>query len=277
MLPDTAAHVRFQAIGDEQICYYEKGSGSPLVLLHGMFGDFLDWEPVLEPLSAAHRVLALDLPGFGASAKPRQNYSGEFFLNALYAFLRQLQVKGATLIGNSFGGQIAMLFALRHPELVARLVLADSGGFQRYTPEEVALTEARFTEAAIAAVTPEINRLLFAGVFSQPSPASAHYLERQNAKLQRADYAAYAYAVAQSIRLSLATYVLEQVSAIRCPVLLVWGERDYVVPLALANAALAHLAHGELKIIPGCGHAPQLECPREFLQSIQPFLAVPSS
>lgn len=272
MLSGLMSHVNSVDVEGTQICLYEKGAGMPIILLHGMFGDFLDWEPVLEPLSKNYRVLALDLPGFGASAKPRTEYSAEFFVAILHTLLRQRRISEATLVGNSFGAQIAILFALRHPDLVARLVLVDSGGFRQYPEAEVAFTAERFNENAIAALTPEINAFLFSPVFSKPSATSAYYIERQNAKLKRSDYPAYAFAIAQSIRLSMATYLLDRISELRCPVLLIWGEMDPVLPLSLAQQALTNLQNGELKIVPGCGHAPQLECPKEFLGSLLPFL-----
>jgi pimeloyl-ACP methyl ester carboxylesterase len=61
--------------------FLDRGKGPALVLIHGMFGDSLDWEPVLEPLSESHRVIAVDLPGFGASSKPRREYSADFFVS----------------------------------------------------------------------------------------------------------------------------------------------------------------------------------------------------
>ena len=272
MLRETADHVTLQRLGTEEICVYDAGQGSAVVLIHGMFGDFLDWEPVLQPLSRSHRVIALDLPGFGSSSKPRREYTAEFLLANLVQLLRHLSIDRATLVGNSFGGQIAILYALSSPESVAKLVLVNSGGFQRFTPEETAFTESRFNEAGLAALTPEINTLLFSVVFAQPSAASAAYLERQNAKLTRQDYPAYAYAIASNIRLSLSTYLLDRLPEVACPTLLVWGEKDLVLPLPQARLAVSLLAHGEIAIIPACGHAPQLECPAEFLSSVKPFL-----
>lgn len=275
MIPELAAHHRSRKTSFGEICYYDRGQGVPLVLIHGMFGDFLDWETVLESLAASHRVIALDLPGFGGSSKPRGEYSGEFFLSALDELFDELQLRGFVMAGNSFGGQIAILYALRRPDLVSKLVLVNSGGFRRYTREEIALIEPRFTEAALGALTPEINALLFSGVFTKRSEASIRYLEKQNTKLQRADYPAYAYTVSESIRLSLSTYLLDRLPELRCPTLLVWGEQDHVLPLAQAELALTQLRHGELKIIPGCGHAPQLECPTGFVRAVQPFLSSP--
>jgi len=277
VLRDVTGHQFTRTIGSNEICYYDRGRGTPLVLIHGMFGDFLDWDPVLEPLTSSHRVIALDLPGFGGSSKPRGEYSGEFFVSTLHEFFEQLELSEFILAGNSFGGQIAILYALYDPDSVSKLLLVNSGGFRKYTTEEKALLEPRFNEAALAALTPEIHAFLFSGVFAKASEASIRYLEKQNAKLDWVDYPAYAHALSKSVRLSLATYLLDRLRDLRCPTLLVWGEKDQVLPVAQAELALTQLQRGQLKIIPGCGHAPQLECPAEFLRSIQPFLSSPPS
>jgi 2-hydroxy-6-oxonona-2,4-dienedioate hydrolase len=273
---DPAEYVTTRKVGSETIRYYERGRGTPLVLIHGMFGDFLDWEPVLEPLALRHRVAAVDLPGFGGSTKPRREYTGEFFVATLHELLCQLGIGKAILVGNSFGGQVAMLYALAHPDAVEKLALVNSGGFKQYSEEEIAQVAPRFSEKVIAALTPEINAVLFGGVFTKPSETSARYLEKQNAKLRREDYPAYAYSIANSIRLSLATYLMDRLPELRCPTLLVWGEGDMVLPVAQAEAALARLPFGELKRIPGCGHAPQMECPAGFLKATEMFLASPT-
>ena len=268
-------YVTTRTVGSDSICYYDRGKGTPLVLIHGMFGDFLDWEPVLEPLAAHHRVIAIDLPGFGASSKPHREYSAKFFVSTLEELLRQLEVKDPILAGNSFGGQVAILYALQHPDSVAKLLLVNSGGFQQYSEQERATIEPRFSEAVLAGLTPEINTLLFSGVFIKPSETSVRYVQKQNAKLQRIDYPAYAYALASSIRLSLSTYLVDRLPELRCPTLLVWGEDDQVLPVSQAKLALTKLSSGELKTIPGCGHVPQMECPAGFLDSTRTFLFSP--
>jgi pimeloyl-ACP methyl ester carboxylesterase len=255
-----------------EICYYDRGKGPVVVLIHGMFGDFLDWEPVLEPLAASHRVIAVDLPGFGGSSKPRREYSAEFFVSSLREFFQGLQLQEFSLAGNSFGGQIAILYALQHPESVSKLVLVNSGGLKKHTAEERALIEPRFSESFLAGLTPGIHALLFSTVFAKTTEASDRYLTKQNSKLRWSDYPAYAYALASSIRLSLTTYLVDRLPEIECPTLLIWGERDQVLPVAQAELALTMLQTGELKAIPGCGHAPQLERPAEFLRCVQPFL-----
>lgn len=273
MLPEVTGYQSKTRIGSEEIFYYDRGRGPVVVLVHGMFGDFLDWEPVLEPLAASYRVIALDLPGFGSSSKPHREYSAEFFVSTLHQFFQQLDLGQFVLAGNSFGGQIAILYALQHPESVSKLVLVNSGGFRQHTSEEKTLLQSRFSEPILAALTPQINALLFGNVFTQPSDNSARYLEKQNAKLQRGDYPAYAYAISKSIALSLQSYLVDRLPELQCPTLLIWGEDDQVLPVAQAELALSRIRNGELKTIANCGHAPQLECPAEFLRVLQSFLS----
>ncbi len=275
-VPDeTLSHASFRQVDSECIFYFQRGAGPPLILLHGMFGDFLDWEPVLEPLSRAFRVIAPDLPGFGQSSKPRRGYTADFFLAILREFLCQLGIERAAWMGNSFGGQLAILRTLREPETVDRLVLVASGGFRCYTEEEKKAIEERFSEAALAALTPGIQSILFSPLFVGNPRAAARYLERQNAKLARADFPAYAGALASAIRLALSTCLLDRLEEIPCPTLLVAGEADPVVPVEAVRQARQRLRRGQIEILPGCAHAPQLECPGEFVQAVLPFLSDP--
>jgi pimeloyl-ACP methyl ester carboxylesterase len=269
---NPAPYVSQHTVHGEQISVYDRGRGSPLVMIHGMFGDFSDWEPVLEPLSRTRRVIAVDLIGFGDSSKPRREYDGNFHAAALRGLFERLQLGKIILTGNSFGGQIAILYSLAYPETVEKLVLVDSGGFRFIPPEEAAAVAGNFGAKVLAALTPEVHSILFASVFSKASPASQHYIDRQNQKLKRNDYPAYAEALAGNIQLSLRSYLLERLPEIACPTLLIWGGEDRVLPVEQAEQALARLQRGELKVIPGCGHAPQLECPEEFLRAITPFL-----
>jgi pimeloyl-ACP methyl ester carboxylesterase len=274
---DLISHITTRGIASETVSYYDRGQtraqNSPLVLIHGMFGDYLDWEPVLEPLSTTHRAIAPDLPGFGDSSKPQREYTAEFFIAILHELFRELKLERPILVGNSFGGQIAMLYAIAHPDVISKLVLVNSGGFREYTAEERSQIEPRFSEPVLASLTPQINALLFAGVFTKQSETSVRYLAKQDAKLQRPDYPAYAHALASSIRLSLASYLIDRLPEIHCPTLLVWGENDQVLPVEQARLALGRLPRAELKTIPNCGHVPQLECPQGFLVATHQFFS----
>jgi 3-oxoadipate enol-lactonase len=249
---------------------WQGGEGRELVLIHGMFGDHLDWEPVLEPLSRSFLVTAPDLPGFGASPRnPRHRYDANLFVNAIHGLTGGRRV---TLVGNSFGGQVAMFYALAHPESVSALVLVASGGFSRFSPGQQAMLGARTGEDVLLNMRPDVVRALFSPLFVNRTEAVERYLARRQASLAFPDYPAYARVIAASSRLSLDTCLLDDVARLDCPTLLLWGEQDYAVPVALAWDAVNRFPRAQLTVLANCGHVPQIDCPEAFVRAVERFL-----
>ena len=124
----SAMNVKTLTLHGRPVTYAHAGKGPVLLLIHGMAGDFQNWQAVIEPLARHHTVIAPDLPGHGGSAPG----GGDYSLGALAAGLRDLLAAlghdRATLVGHSLGGGIAMQFAYQFPELTERLVLVSSGG-----------------------------------------------------------------------------------------------------------------------------------------------------
>lgn len=255
-----------------RIVYYERGWGPALVLLHGMFGDYTDWETVLEPLSQNFRVIAPDLPGFGASDKPDVSYGSEFFVEWMHEFLGALGVSNPVLVGNSFGGELAILYALAHPQNVAGLVLASSGGMKFFTEAEQALLREKFSAENLKALTPTAHEWIFRPIFAEQGDVWRRYLAKQNAKLERSDRAEYARALHRSMLLAYTLYFDDKLRRLKMPVLLVWGDGDIVFPVALAQQALEKLPNGELVLLERAGHAPQLENPEGFSVAMKRFV-----
>jgi 2-hydroxy-6-oxonona-2,4-dienedioate hydrolase len=256
-----------------RLAFMERGSGTPLVLLHGMFGDYLDWAPVVDPLAAHFRVLAPDLPGFGDSDKPDAEFTRELFTSALDEFLLARGVDRCVLAGNSFGGQIAMEYARSRPGRVHQLVLIDSGGFYRYSPAERAATIARMPEAWLNSIDGATFRKLFEPLFVTPSEESEAYIAKQAAKPARADWPDLVRCATRSIRLHTEMCVLDDLEQIVFPVLLIWGENDRVVPVDQARIALPGFHDARLLTLPSCGHVPQIECPAAVVEAINRFAA----
>ena len=269
--PGLADHLHTCEVAGNQIVYWEKGSGEPIVLIHGMFGDYLDWEPVLEPLAETFRVVAFDLPGFGASGKPQIEYTAEFFVATLHELLVLLGIRRPLLVGNSFGGELSILYAIEHPEYVKGLVLVSSGGLRFYSNEQKSKLRENFSVSNLRLMTPAINEFIFAGIFSRESEQRRRYIAKQNAKLQRDDFPAYTVALFQCMVLAFELYFDEELRAIAAPVLLLWGDADTVFPVALAERALTRLPNARLQLLPRAGHAPQLEAPGDFVAAIREF------
>ena len=112
----------------QKIRYYDIGRGPPLVLVHGVGGDADQWAFCLDALAASHRIIALDLLGFGRSDKPPIDYRIAGFVEVLDRFLTTVGIARASLLGHSLGGWIVAAFALRFPERIDKLVLNDAAG-----------------------------------------------------------------------------------------------------------------------------------------------------
>ena len=176
------------------------------------------------------------------------------------------------LIGNSFGGQLAVYYTLLFPSQIAKLVLVDSGGFRQIPRDEREQTMHAFSEKNLLHLHQFMVQYLFSPAFAHASAEKSRYINRQTERLHSADYPAYAHAIAQAIRVSLNTYVFERLHELHCPTLLLWGDHDTLCPVEQARAALKQLRDGALQVFKQCGHLPQLDAPREFIAAVTTFL-----
>ena len=260
--------------------YLEAGSGPVLLLIHGMAGTHETWRAVIEPLAQRHTVIALDLPGHGASeAGP-----GDYSLGSLAAGLRDVLIKlgheRATLVGHSLGGGIAMQFAYQFPEITERLVLVSSGGLgPEVNPvlRAAALPGANLFIAATAGPGRAAGTALARGLASvglQPSAdvaeiargyASLADAGRRNAFL--ATLRAVVGTEGQRVDAGDRLYLAEGV-----PVLIIWGRHDRIIPVAHAERAHEAIPDSRLEIFDGAGHMPQLEVPARFVAVLERFL-----
>jgi pimeloyl-ACP methyl ester carboxylesterase len=245
------------------IRYYDIGHGPPLVLVHGVGGDADQWAFVYGPLTAKHRIIALDLPGFGRSDKPLLDYCVEVWVEFLDRFLKAINLPRASLLGHSFGGWIAASFALRLADRVDRLVLVDSAGIDAGAqPLQIDLN-----------VSSRRNmREVFEYMFFDPRMVSDGLVDlAYGLHLERGD--------APAIRSALATLNAPKekldgkLGTLQAPTLIVWGENDRVTPVAMAHEFQRALPNAELAVIPRCGHFPLIENPGAFSSAVLGFLA----
>jgi pimeloyl-ACP methyl ester carboxylesterase len=263
------------------VTYAEAGSGPLLLLIHGMAGTYESWQAVIEPLARGHTVVAPDLPGHGTSAPG----GGDYSLGALAAGLRDLLIalghERATLVGHSLGGGIAMQFAYQFPEIAERLVLVSSGGLG---PEVSPVLRAAALPGAdlFIAATAGPGRIAgsavargLATVGLRPNVDIAE-VARGYASLadqdRRAAFLATLRAVVstggQRVDAGDRLYLTEGV-----PVLIVWGERDPMIPVRHGEHAHQAIPGSRLEVFDGVGHLPQLEAPGRFVAVLERFLA----
>jgi len=262
------------------VSYAEGGSGQLLLLIHGMAGTAKNWSSVIEPLALRSRVIAPDFPGHGQSAPG----GGDYSLGSLASGLRDLMItlghERATLVGHSLGGGVALQFTYQFPELVERLVLVSSGGLgPDVSPilRAAALPGADLFISATVGVGRRAGSLVGRGLgFLGMRPtadvaevargyASLADPERRKAFLAtlRSVVGTEGQRVAALDRLYLAEAL---------PLLIVWGDRDPIIPVEHAEEAHRQLPGSRLEVFEGIGHVPQLESPGRFIAALERFL-----
>ena len=263
------------------LSYLQAGSGPVLLLIHGMGGSLENWRAVIEPLARQHTVVAPDLPGHGASPPGGGDYSLGAFAAGLRDLLFALGLARATLVGHSLGGGIAMQFAYQFPEITERLVLVSSGGLG---PEvslilrAAALPGADLVIGASAALASNVGGTVARGlalVGLRPK-TDVGEIARGYASLadrdRRAAFLATLRAVidtgGQRIHGGDRHYLAEGM-----PILIIWGERDPMIPLQHGQNAHEAIPGSRLEVFEGVRHLPQLEAPGHFIAVVERFIA----
>jgi 3-oxoadipate enol-lactonase len=248
------------------IGFRERGSGPPVLLLHGLGGSRIAWEAQLEVMADRFRCIAWDMPGYGESEPVRPLTFGAI-ADAAAGLLRRLDVRRAHVVGLSFGGQQALHLALRRPDLVDRLVLADTSArfgadgtdvesWQRLRldPLDRGLTPAEMAPAVIDAITGTD----FGGIER----------ERAIAAFERIPSAGLRAAVE-----CLPTHdVTDRLSEIGSPTLVIVGEHDDETPVSYAETLAGGIPDARLRIIDGVAHLTPAEAPRVFNELVMEFL-----
>jgi len=264
-----------------RVRFHRSGDGPLLVLLHGIASTADTWAPVATGLAANHTVLAPDLLGHGASAKPRGDYSLGAYASGVRDLITALGYERATVVGHSLGGGIAMQFAYQFPERVERLVLISSGGLGREVHPilrastlpgseiVLALLGRRWLRTTGGAVGATLGRLgLRAGEDLAGVAAGLASLGDADARgafvhTARAAIDPGVQRVSATDRLYLAAHL---------PTLIVWGERDPIIPAAHGEAAHAAIPGSRLEIFAGAGHFPHREQPVRFVSLVEDFM-----
>jgi 2-hydroxy-6-oxonona-2,4-dienedioate hydrolase len=261
--------------------YLMAGEGPPLLLLHGVGDNALDWRWVMPTLARHHRVYAPDLPGSGASAKPAADrYSPAFFERFVGALLDALGAERAAVVGNSLGGLAGLRFALSEPERVTALGLVASAGLGRkVSPALRSLSVPGYGRMAVSwgrrrpgAAQRALGRSAL--LFADPWRVPRNWLKEQ---YRLARLPGFLNAQLATIRAQVGIrgqreVLLDRLPDLRTPTLVVWGERDRVLPPSQAHEAITRLPNGSLELIPNCGHLPQVEHPERFASSLARFL-----
>ncbi len=251
----------------QNIRYYEAGQGPNLIFIHGLGGEAANWAANIVPVSARYHVYALDQIGFGHSDKPLIDYRIETFVEFLQAFMQELNIPKATLVGNSLGGWIAVDFAARHPETVEGLVLVDAAGLRA----EGGGGEPRLdlNPSSLAGM----RRILEFIVFNKQLVTDELARQAFENHLKSGD----GYTIQRILAGLFTTHQFEddKLRSIRTPTLVLWGRDDALTPLSIGERYQKGIPGAKLVVLDQCGHIPQIEKPVEFNAALLNFLAQP--
>ena len=280
--PDTPGHrVTLTRPGEAPVTLYyeEHGAGPPILLLHGLGESTFTWHDILPALAAGHRVVALDLKGFGRSEKPDDGaYSADDQARLVARFILERDLSDLTLVGHSFGGTVALRTALAEgiagTGRIRRIVAIGAPALPRAAARRFDLVMAPLVADTVAAVVPSgpAARFLLKEAMGGRAP-SEEDVKGYAAPYEAQDATRAFLATARAIMSEKdAAAVAKRYKAIRQPVLLVWCRKDPIVPLRAGRELAAALPRARLAVLERCHHLPQHERPKELLRTLAPFL-----
>ena len=268
------------------------GDGSPLVLVHGLGGSHLNWLHVAHRLAERHRVVAVDLAGFGLTPPAGRKSTIQANQRLLDDFIGAISPdEPVGLIGNSMGGLVSILQAAAHPAAVSALILvnpalplADAGAvyvfsMQRlFVPLIPGVGEAAMSRYYARATPEQQLEETLAAVTANPADLPTHGRELNLEMIRLRKQMEWAVPSFLQASRSIAGVLVRRkafrktLAAIECPVLLIHGEEDSIVSPASAEWAIEQRPDWRLELLPGIGHVPQLEAPELFGKLVEDFL-----
>jgi pimeloyl-ACP methyl ester carboxylesterase len=286
-----AAVTRWTKVHGHDVAYRQVGSGPVLVMVHGIAGSSGTWVPVMPLLAERFTVIAPDLLGHGESAKPRGDYSLGAYASGIRDLLGVLGHERATVVGHSLGGGVAMQFAYQFPQMVERLVLIGSGGLGKEVSLLLRALTLPGTEYVLPALlAPQIHAVVGSmgrvlgrlGLRADPFLGEVweSWSRLTDVRAQRAfihTIRAVIDVAGQRVSARDRLYLAHEV-----PTLIIWGDRDAVIPVEHAHVAHELMPGSRLEVVEGAGHFLPIERPelvdallRDFMATTKPASVSP--
>jgi pimeloyl-ACP methyl ester carboxylesterase len=253
------------------------GNGTPVVLVHGLGGQWQNWLENIPRLAQERRVIALDLPGSGLSEMPRETISIPGYGRVVKALCEHVGIERAHLVGNSMGGFVASEVAIQFPELVERLVLVSAAGISSANASRTPVLTVGRVAAAIASYTAARHRQMarrrvtrhFALAFVARHPSKLAPDLVWEGFMKGTGKPGFN----DALRASLEYDFRDRLSEISVPTLIVWGESDTVIPVRDAQEFERLIDDSRKVVMDDTGHVPMAERPRTFNDLLSDFLS----
>jgi pimeloyl-ACP methyl ester carboxylesterase len=274
---DWRRHLRSASVSGSRVNYIEMGEGSPLVFVHGLSGCWQNWLENIPHFARTHRVIAIDLPGFGESELPLEEITIPGYGRFVDAFLDEIGIEYVSVVGNSMGGFLAAELALSHPSRVDKLALVSAAGLSTVPSAELALVKrlARSFHLGTARVIARretmvrrrrLRKMLLYGIVRYPEllqPELVYEVASGGGKPGFLD----------AFRAVLDYDFSDRVVEIARPTLIVWGRKDRIVPVGGAYRYERLIPDSRRVIFEDTGHVPMIERPALFNRVLEDFLA----
>ncbi len=293
---------RYTEVEGVRISYIDEGPRDAPVLLfvHGLGGALDNWTYNIPYFREKYRCLAIDMPGFGNSEQDDDfSYTLKWYTDILKAFIEKMEVEKATLIGNSMGGHTVAYTAIRHPEIVERLVLVDASGtfgpkglqtkilvrFPNLAEKIVLRTAGKHLAKGPDHFVEWIDKTNIsnpegAGIYKFDTPQEKEFRERM---LELAGWFGYTEAYPKYMRAILGvgrsiltTPLNDRLDEIKCPTLIWWGKEDRVVPLEEGDKYLKGIDDAKMVVVEEVGHVGMIERPELFNDTVDRFIRMTS-
>lgn len=262
-------HTPFQnktvSFGNKNLSFNTAGQGQAIVLFHSLLADQSSFDPLAQELAKSHQVIQLSLPGFPGSDSVGGNLND--IADHIAGALKALNLEQKPIfLGNGYGGFIALITSIRHPEIASKMVLADCGAcFSEPGRAAFKGMSANAKANGLEAIADVAMRRLFAPEFQEQNPA----LTAERKKCFLAVNPETFHGACEA----LATLdIREHLASVKQPVLVLVGEQDEATPPAMSKELAAGLPNAQLTILPGLAHVPQLQDPVFFMNSIRTFI-----
>jgi pimeloyl-ACP methyl ester carboxylesterase len=277
---DWREHQRWMTVDGVPVNTIDLGAGPPIVFIHGLSGSWPNWLEQIPVLAAEHRVVALDLPGFGHSPMPPEQITISGYARLLDRLMQELGIDAAAVVGNSMGGFVGAELAIAFPQRVERLVLVSAAGLSTHNdPRTVrAMPALRRTQRILAAsaawvaakcdtvaLRPRLRDATLYLVVRHPSRLPAALAAEQ---LRGAGKPGFM----QALEAVLEYHVRDRLPQIACPTLIVWGDSDHLISVRDADVFAELIPDSRKVIYRDTGHMAMLERPGAFNELLRDFL-----
>jgi 4,5:9,10-diseco-3-hydroxy-5,9,17-trioxoandrosta-1(10),2-diene-4-oate hydrolase len=260
--------------------YWTAGDKGPvLLLIHGFGLSVGIWQHNIEPLAKFYKVYAIDLVGFGRTEKHEGPYTPSFMVDFINDALIAMNLEKVTLIGLSMGGGLSILYTLRFPHKVDKLVLVDSAGLGKEVIFSMRLMSLPFLGELITKPSRKMAYLFFKPTVLNPNQIKGQFTDTYYGLFSLPGAQTALLKVLRSMctifgtKKDVLNETMMNLHRITSPTLIIWGRQDAIIPLKQAYYAKEKISNSKLHVIEQCGHMPNFEKPDEFNQVVLDFLS----